>query len=132
MQQSSDRILSGAEAEDVEDELGTSGIPDICRQAGTSSHVAGARGPHRGGSGSSIAEMLREVEAYVGNWRSRGTNGAVAQQCATGVDVEDPMADYKAYVSVARIQSNQGLLSYVVTWPAVPPCPSILSCDMIL
>lgn len=126
-EQTSDRILSGAAAEALEEELGTSGIPDISRQAGTSSHVAGASGPSLGASGSSIAEMLREVEAYVGDWRGRGTDNALAKKSAAGLDMEDPMVGYQAYVSVSQRHLKQGLFANVIALPALPPCLSSLS-----
>lgn len=98
--QPSYRILSGAEAEAIEEQLGTSGIPEPTKTAHAGSHSAGQRAPPLGPGRSSIAAMLREVEAYVGDWRSRGTSNAPAPNHKVQRDRDDPRTGNRAYVSV--------------------------------
>ena len=76
-----DRILSGADAEALEDGLGTSGVThDIAPATHPSGQRAQKLADRALGTGSvSIADMLREVEAKVGSdWRNRGEHHGLA------------------------------------------------------
>eukprot|EP00892_Ulva_mutabilis_P002387 jgi/Ulvmu1/12149/UM085_0013.1 len=88
-QHPSQRILSGAEAEAIEDELGTSGVADP--GAGADGRSAPTLAKAAGIGGTSFAEMLREVEAKVGgDWRSRGKDGGEQAAKARSADQAQP------------------------------------------